>query len=89
MVLIPLLGMNETCEYFISGISVLFHCSVCLFMSGSYCFVYCSFVVSFELGKGEFSNFSFFLFFCFLYFVMFVIIFFYLLLSYNSVLILV
>ena len=45
---------------FISGLPILFHWSICLYLLVTHCFVYCKFVVSFKIGKYEVFNFFFF-----------------------------
>ena len=41
---------------FISGLSLIFHWSLCLSSCQSHCFDYCSFVMSFDIKKFETSN---------------------------------
>ena len=43
---------------FISRLSVLFHRSICLFLCQYHSLHYCSFVINFEIGKCESSNFA-------------------------------
>ena len=59
MFLPPLSKINLTKRGFISGLSILFHCPLSIFVRVLYCFDDCSFVVSFEISEHYVSHFVF------------------------------